>query len=101
MVNIPTVIDFAGKMSKATSKSVKLKECMVEALACLIEHVGLIKFWAVNSKNDGSNHTVVECGSFKSFMRFNDKVSAAEDYVHIFNHPVHMMQELKYRNVKK
>ena len=49
-VNISTIIDFAKKMSKATSESAKRKERVVEALACSIEHVGLIKFWAVNSK---------------------------------------------------
>jgi hypothetical protein len=50
VVNIPTVIDFAGKMSKATSEEAKQKEHVVEALACLIKHAGLIKFWAVNSR---------------------------------------------------
>jgi hypothetical protein len=50
MVNIPTVIDFVGKMSKATSEQAKLKDCAVEALVCPIENVGLIKFWAVNSR---------------------------------------------------
>jgi hypothetical protein len=49
VVNIPTVIDFDGKMSKATSEGAKRKEHAVEALACRIEHAGLIKFWAVNS----------------------------------------------------
>jgi hypothetical protein len=44
VVNIPTVIDFAGKMSKATSEEAKRKEWAVEALACPIEHAGLIKF---------------------------------------------------------
>jgi hypothetical protein len=44
VVNIPKVIDFAGKMSKATSKEAKRKEQVVEALACPIEHAGLIKF---------------------------------------------------------
>jgi hypothetical protein len=49
VVNIPTVIDFAGKMSKATSEGAKQKERVMEALACLIEQARLIKFWAVNS----------------------------------------------------
>ena len=43
VVNIPIVIDFAGKNSKATSEEAKRKGCVVEALACPIEHVGLIK----------------------------------------------------------
>jgi hypothetical protein len=50
VVNIPTIIDFVGMMSKATSEEAKQKEWAVEALACPIEHVGLIKFWAVNSR---------------------------------------------------
>ena len=50
VVNIPTVIDFARKKSKAMLESAKQKERAVEALACPIEHIGLIKFWAVNSK---------------------------------------------------
>jgi hypothetical protein len=50
VVNIPTVIDFARKKSKVMSEGAKRKERAVESLACPIEHVGLIKFWAVNSK---------------------------------------------------
>jgi hypothetical protein len=50
VVNIPTVIDFVGKMSKATLEGAKRKDRAVEALACPIKHIGLIKFWAVNSK---------------------------------------------------
>jgi hypothetical protein len=48
--NIPIVINFVGKMSKATSEEAKQKERAVEALACPIEHAGLIKFWVVNSR---------------------------------------------------
>jgi hypothetical protein len=50
VINIPTVVDFVGKMSKATLEEAKRKERVVEAMACLIEHPGLIKFWAINSR---------------------------------------------------
>jgi hypothetical protein len=95
VVNIPIVIDFVGKLSKATSKGAKRKERAVEALACPIEHVGLIKFWAVNSKTMEAYTLWWNGGSFKSFLRINSKVSPAEDYEYIFNHPDHTMQELE------
>jgi hypothetical protein len=95
VVNIPTVIDFVGKMSKATSEGAKRKELAVEALACPIEHVGLIKFWAVNSKMMEVYILWWNDGSFRSFLRINSKVSPAEDYENILNHPAHTMQELE------
>jgi serine/threonine protein kinase len=95
VVNIPTVIDFARKMFKATSKEAKRKEHAVEALACPIEHVGLIKFWTVNSKKMEAYTLWWTGGSFRSFMRINSKVSPTEDYENILNHPAHTMQELE------
>jgi serine/threonine protein kinase len=67
----------------------------VEALACPIEHVGLIKFWAMNSKTMEAYTLWWNGGSFRSFMRINSKVSPAEDYEKILNHPTHTMQELE------
>jgi hypothetical protein len=95
VVNISTVIDFAGKKSKATSEGAKRKEHMVEALACPIEHVGLIKFWTVNSKTMEAYTLWWNGESFRSFMRINSKVSPAENYENILNHPAHTMQELE------
>jgi serine/threonine protein kinase len=95
VVNISTVIDFAGKKSKAKSEGAKRKERAVEALACRIEHVGLIKFWAVNSKTMEAYTLWWNDGSFRSFMRINSKVSLAEDYENILNHPAHTMHELE------
>jgi serine/threonine protein kinase len=46
-------------------------------------------------KNDGSVHTVVEWWVFQEFLRTNSKVSPAEDYENILNHPAHTMQELE------
>ena len=91
VVNIPTVIDFAGKKSKATSEEPNRKEHVVEALACSIEHVGLIKFWAMNSKTIKMYTLWWNGGSFKSFMRIYSKVWLAEDYENILNHPAHTM----------
>jgi hypothetical protein len=95
VVNIPTIIDFAGKKSKATSEGAKRKERAVEALACPIEHVGLIKFWAMNSKTMEAYTLWWNGRSFRSFMRINSKVSPAKDYENILNHPAPMMQELE------
>jgi serine/threonine protein kinase len=95
VVNIPTVIDFAGKKSKATSEGAKRKECVVEALACPIEPIGLIKFWTVNSKMMEAYTLWWNGGSFRSFIRINSKSSLAEDYENILNHPAHTMQELE------
>jgi hypothetical protein len=50
MANIPTIDDFATKISKAAKDKDKQVEWGLEALACLIEHPRLIKFWAVNSQ---------------------------------------------------
>jgi prephenate dehydrogenase len=91
VVNIPTVIDFSGKMSKATSEQAKRKECAVVALACPIEHARLIKFWAVNSRTMEAYTLWWDGGSFKSFWRINSKVSPALDYEDILNHLDHTM----------
>jgi hypothetical protein len=72
VVNISTIIDFVGKMSKATSEGAKQKE-----------HVGLIKFWVMNSKTMEAYILWWNGGSFRSFMRINSKVSLAEDYENI------------------
>jgi hypothetical protein len=49
VASIPTIVDFAGKMSKAVNEVDKQVERAKEAMACPIEHPGLIKFWAINS----------------------------------------------------
>jgi hypothetical protein len=40
----PTIVDFVGKMSKAMEEVDKRLERAKEAMACPIEHPGLIKF---------------------------------------------------------
>ena len=63
----------------------------MEALACLIEYVGLIKFWTVNSKMMEVYTLWWNGGSFKRFMRINSKVLTIEDYENILNHPDYTM----------
>jgi hypothetical protein len=49
VANIPTIVDFVGKMSKAVKEVDKRVERAKEAMECPIEHPGLIKFWAISS----------------------------------------------------
>jgi hypothetical protein len=49
VASIPTIVDFVGKMSKALNEVDKRVKREKEAMACLIEYPGLIKFWAINS----------------------------------------------------
>jgi hypothetical protein len=48
MENTPSNIDFAGKKSKAQEEYKKMKERSLEALACPISYLGVIKFWALH-----------------------------------------------------
>ena len=48
MENIPSDIDFAGKMPKANNDLDQRKERSMEALACSILHPSVIKFWALH-----------------------------------------------------
>jgi hypothetical protein len=60
MTNIPTIIDFARKMSKTAKEVDKRVERAKEALACLIKHPGLIKFLDNQLLNNGSVHIVLQ-----------------------------------------
>ena len=44
MENIPSDIDFAGKLPKANKDFDQRVERSMEALACLVLHAGVIKF---------------------------------------------------------
>ena len=48
MENIPNNIGFAGKLPKANEDFDQRKERSMEALAYLVSHVGVIKFWALH-----------------------------------------------------
>jgi hypothetical protein len=48
METIPSDIDFAGKLRKANDDFAQKNKRSLEALACPISHVGVIKFWALH-----------------------------------------------------
>ena len=48
MDGIPVYIEFAGKESKVATKRKKSEGCSVEALVCPVQHLGVIKFWAIH-----------------------------------------------------
>jgi hypothetical protein len=81
MENVPSNIDFVGKQPKAKDEFEKKNEQSLEALACPISHVGVIKFWALNS-NTIEAYTLWWNGrSLKSFWTsYDSKVSEATNY---------------------
>jgi hypothetical protein len=48
MENIPSDIDFAGKLPKANDDFAQMNEQSLEALVCPISHAGVIEFWALH-----------------------------------------------------
>jgi hypothetical protein len=67
VANILTIVAFAGKMSKAMNEVDKRVERAKEALACPIEHPGLMKFWAINSVTMEAYTLWWNGGSVRSF----------------------------------
>jgi serine/threonine protein kinase len=95
VANIPTIVDFVGKMSKVASEEAKRKERAVEAMACLIQYLGLIKFWIVNFQTMQAYTLWWNGGSMRSFWKNNSKISFALENQYILHHPNHTMQELE------
>jgi hypothetical protein len=87
MANISTIVDFAGEMSKAASKEAKQKERLMEAMACSIEHIGLITFWAVNSQIMEAYTLWWNGGIVRSFCKTYSKVSSALENQYILSSP--------------
>jgi hypothetical protein len=77
MTNIPTIVNFDVKMSKAASKKAKQVERSVEALACLIKHPRLIKFWVVNFQTMEVYTLWWNGKSLRNFWNTYSKVSEA------------------------
>jgi hypothetical protein len=50
MEKVPSDIDFAGKLPKASKEFDKRNERSLEALAYPISHASMIKFWALHPK---------------------------------------------------
>jgi hypothetical protein len=67
MEKVPSDIDFAGKLPKATDGFEKRNERSLEALACPISHAGMIKFWALHPKTMEAYTLWWNEGSLKSF----------------------------------
>jgi serine/threonine protein kinase len=81
MEKVPSGIDFAGKLLKTSKEFDKRKEQSLEALACPISHVGVIKFWALHPKTMEAYTLWWNGGSLKSFWtNYNSKVSEATSY---------------------
>jgi hypothetical protein len=79
--NIPSNIDFFGKNSKAQDEYEKKKEWLLEALACPILYLGMIKFWALHPTTMEVYTLWWNGGSLKSFWtRYDLKVSEATSY---------------------
>jgi serine/threonine protein kinase len=88
MENIPSDIDFAGKLPKANEDFDQMKERSMETLACPVSHVGVIKFWALHPNTMEAYMLWWNGGSLHSFWtKYNSTVSEAtsyEDY-HLMN----------------
>jgi serine/threonine protein kinase len=81
MENIPSDIDFAGKLSKANKDFDQRKEWSMEALACPVSHAGVIKFWAFHP-NTMEAYMLWWNGSslHRYWTKYNSKVSEATSY---------------------
>jgi serine/threonine protein kinase len=95
VASILTIVDFAGKMSKAVNEVDKQVERAKEAMACPIEHHGLIKFWAISSVTMEAYTLWWNGGSVRSFWRTNSFVKLSEEYEYITRHPDHPMDVLE------
>jgi hypothetical protein len=68
MENVPSDIDFAGKLPKASKEFDKRNERSLEALVCPISHTGVIKFWALHPKTMEAYTLWWNGGSLKIFL---------------------------------
>jgi serine/threonine protein kinase len=81
MEKVPSDIEFAGKLPKASKEFDKRNERSLEALACPISHASVIKFWALHPKTMEAYTLWWNGGSLKSFWtNYNSKVSEATSY---------------------
>jgi serine/threonine protein kinase len=88
MENIPSDIDFAGKLPKATNEFAQRDEWSLKALTCPVSHIGVIKFWALHP-NTMEAYTLWWNGGYlhNFWTKYNSKVFEAisyEDY-HLVN----------------
>ena len=78
MAGIPTDCDFAAKKSKSATPLLQRQAQSMEAYVNPIQHLGMIKFWAVHHKTMESYTLWWNGGSLASFLhKLNSKVSEA------------------------
>jgi hypothetical protein len=95
MANIHSIVDFARLKSKTASKKANQNKRSVKALACPIEHPGVIKFWAINSQRMEAYTLWWNGRSVKSFWNINSKVSKAIEYQYILKKSHMTMQDIE------
>ena len=78
MAGIPTDCDFVTEKSRAATSLLQRHAQCMEACVNPIQHLGMIKFWAVHHKTMESYTLWWNGGSLASFLqKFNSKVSEA------------------------
>jgi serine/threonine protein kinase len=95
MANIHSIVDFARLKSKTASKKANQNKRSVKALACPIEHPGVIKFWTINSQRMEAYTLWWNGRSVKSFWNINSKVSKAIEYQYILKKSHMTMQDIE------
>lgn len=74
---ISAYMEFAGKMPTASHPKEKFKMRCHEALICHVAHPGVIKFWAVNTKNMEAYTLWWNGGSWAHFRNVESKANPA------------------------
>lgn len=72
---IPDYIHFAGKVHKASTAKERRIQRSVEALACPINHPGIIKFWAIHAESMEAYTLWWNGESMRDMFTLNSKVS--------------------------
>jgi hypothetical protein len=83
MPGIPIHIEFAGKLSKATSEREKREQRSIEALVCPVQHPGVIKFWAIHSDTMEAYTLWWNGDCLRNFLKLNSKASEAASYAEV------------------
>ena len=79
--HIPNNLEFARKQPKAKDEFEKINRRSLEALAFLILHPGVIKFWALNPNTMEAYKLQWNGGSLKSLrIKYDSKVFEATSY---------------------
>ena len=72
---IPDWIEFVGKTMKAKDSSENRKECSVEALACPVNHLGVIKIQYLNMRTYESYSLWWNGGSLRDMRNYNKSMA--------------------------